>query len=133
MRQKRDQNFRSFAAMVRGKAETCAFVTQNLCDCGRNNNVDYTDKIISDVLISGIYDVEIRREILGIDGVTDRSVNDVISLVEKREMARDANMVSLDPSAISAYKQEGKKFRNTLSLPGHLLVLANTVLSTGRK
>ena len=75
MRQKRDQNFRSFAAMVRGKAETCAFVTQNLCDCGRNNNVDYTDKIISDVLISGIYDVEICREILGIDGVTDRSVN----------------------------------------------------------
>ena len=109
MRQKRDQNFRSFAAMVRGKAETCAFVTQNLCDCGRNNNVDYADKIISDVLISGIYDVEIRREILGIDGVTDRSVNDVISLVEKREMARDANMVSIDSSAISAYKQEGKK------------------------
>ena len=34
-------------------------------------------------------------------------------MVEKREMARNTNMVSVDSSAISTYKQEGKKVQET--------------------
>ena len=85
------------------------FFTQSLCNCGITNRVDYTDNIIRDVLIAGIYDIEIRRDILGIDGIIDKSVNDVVSLVEKREMARNANTVSGNMSAISSFRQENKK------------------------
>ena len=81
MKQQRDQNFRSFVAKVRGKAETCAFMTQSSCPCGITNSVDYTDNIVRDVLIAGVYDVEIHRDILGIDGILDKSVNGVVSLI----------------------------------------------------
>ena len=82
IRQERDETFRAFTARVRGKAETCDYNTS--CECGKN--VDYTDHIIRDVLLNGIYDAEIRREILGVSGILEKPVNDVIALVESKEM-----------------------------------------------
>ena len=61
MQQERDESFRAFAARVRGKAETCAYITK--CTCLRE--VDFTDSIIRDVLIAGIADLDIRREVIG--------------------------------------------------------------------
>ena len=86
MSQDRDEPFRSFAARVRGKAETCTYSTT--CTCSAT--VDFTDIIIRDVLIAGIADLDIRREILGTDLTLNRSVEDVVSLVEGKEMARNA-------------------------------------------
>lgn len=86
MHQERDESFRSFAARVRGKAEICNYIVK--CSCLKD--VDFTDSIIRDVLIAGIADMDIRREILGTDVILERSVNDVISLVESKEMARNA-------------------------------------------
>ena len=86
MQQERDESFRAFAARVRGKAETCAYITK--CTCLRE--VDFTDSIIRDVLIAGIADLDIRREVLGTTAILERAVNDVISLVEGKEMARNA-------------------------------------------
>ena len=120
LKQRRDEAFRAFAARARGKAETCGFTMSSLCTCGQSNAVDYTDNILRDVLVAGIYDTEIRREILGIEGITERSVNEVISLVEKREMAHDANMVSGNASSISSFRQEVRKThesRRSLPLP----------------
>lgn len=85
LRQEREEPFRSFAARVRGKAETCEFITK--CDCGQN--VDYTPNMSRDVLLNGIADPDIRREVLGITGITAKPVNDVISLVESKEKARN--------------------------------------------
>ena len=102
MKQKRDESFRAFTSRVRGKAETCDFVALNSCVCGVSNKVDYTDHIMRDVLVAGIYDAEIRRDILGVEGITEKPINEVISLVEKREMARDANVVTGNASAISS-------------------------------
>ena len=61
LRQDRDEPLWTYAARVRGRAESCAFKAK--CPCGQN--VDYTDYEIKDVLISGINDVDIRRDILG--------------------------------------------------------------------
>ena len=67
MNQHRDESFRTFSSRVQGKAETCAFMTSTTCICGLTNDVDYTEKIVSDVLLAGVYDTDIRRDILGID------------------------------------------------------------------
>ena len=107
MAQKRDEPFRAFVSRVRGRAETCNFVTKSECSCGITNMVDYTEKMMLDVLLAGVYDTDIRRDILGIDGITEKSVNEVTALVEKQEMARDANSVSGSTSSISR-KQEVK-------------------------
>jgi len=74
MKQDRDEQLRSFAARVRGKVETCGYTTK--CTCTLDE--DFTDCIIRDVLISGINDNDIRREILGTTGILKKT--DIISL-----------------------------------------------------
>eukprot|EP00111_Clytia_hemisphaerica_P004367 TCONS_00012481-protein len=85
MIQQLDEQFRIFASRVRGKAVTCDYKTK--CTC--NNTVDFTDSIIRDILIAGIVDSDIRREILGVKDILDTPINDIIALVESKEMARD--------------------------------------------
>ena len=101
LRQERDEPFRAFTARVRGKAETCAFTT--ICECGKN--VDYTDHVIRDVLLNGISDPDIRREVLGTTNILQTPVNDVIALVENKEMARNA-LPSSTLSAVSSFKRQ---------------------------
>ena len=115
MHQKRDESFRSFATRVRGKAETCNFVTKNDCTCGKRNTVDYTENTPGNVLVAGIYDVDIRRDILAIDGVVGKATNEVVALVERAEMALDANHVSASTSASTSAiysKQEGRSLHS---------------------
>ena len=119
MKQRRDEPFRAFAAKTIGKAETCGFTTNSACACGRSNTVDYTDRVLRDVLVAGIYDTEIRRGILGVEGIIEKSVNEVISLVEKKEMARDAHMVSGSYSSVSAFRKDVRQSQepHSKSLP----------------
>ena len=86
MRQLRDGHFRAFAARVRGKTDICAFTID--CTCGLK--VNYTNHMIRDTLLNGIADDEIRREILGSADVLTRAVNEIVALVESKEMARNA-------------------------------------------
>ena len=99
MQQERDDSFRAFAARVRGKANTCAYMTT--CTCLRK--VDFIDSIIRDVLIAGIADLDIRREVLGTSVILERAVNGVIALVESKDMARNA--LPSSASDISSFKR----------------------------
>ena len=113
MHQERDEPFRAFAARVRGKAETCEF--KATCSCG--NDVNYTDHAIRDVLLSGISVIDIRREILGTQGVLQKSINDVIALVESKEMGRNA-LPSSSMSAVSSFRnQQRKQSASHMSVP----------------
>lgn len=53
MRQDRDETVRSFGARLRGQAGVCKFLT-NCSSC--NNDVNYTESILCDVLTRGIED-----------------------------------------------------------------------------
>ena len=101
MQQERDESFRAFAARVRGKAETCPYTTMCRPTCLRE--VAFTDSIIRNVLIAGIADLDIRREVLGTSAILERAVNDVISLVESKEMAKNA--LPSSASGISSFKR----------------------------
>lgn len=101
LRQERGEPARSFAARARGKAETCAFTTK--CSCG--NSADYTDHAIRDVILNGLYDCDIRREALGVIDILQQPVNDVIALVESKEMARNA-LPSPSLSAVSSFQRQ---------------------------
>ena len=68
------------------------------------NDVNYTDHVIRDVLVNGMYDPDIRREILSQENLPKTSINDVIALVETREMARNALPSSV--SAISSFQRQ---------------------------
>ena len=104
LHQERDEQFRAFAARVRGKADTCDFHTS--CSCGES--VDYTDNVIKDVLLCGMYDPDIRREVLGVHNILKMTVNEVTALVENKEMARNA-LPSSVMSGISTFKRQSQK------------------------
>ena len=80
MSQSNDEPIRTFAARVRGKAETCGFTTK--CKCG--HDAEYTEEVIRDVLLAGIADVDIRRDALSMPGILDKTTNDVIAIIETR-------------------------------------------------
>ena len=81
MRRMRDESFRSYAARVRGKADTCAFSAY--CSCGLK--VNYSNHMIRDTLLNRISDFDIRREILGTADILTTVVNDVIALVRAKK------------------------------------------------
>ena len=58
MNQSVDEPVRTFAARVRGKAETCGFLTTTKCTkCKEDVYADYTKDVIRDVLLAGIADI----------------------------------------------------------------------------
>jgi len=103
LQQQRDESFRAFASRVRGKAETCSFSTA--CTCGLD--VDYTDHVIRDVLLSGMVDPDIRRDVLGIQNLLSLPINDIVALVETKEMARNA-LPNSSVSAVSSFARQRK-------------------------
>ena len=61
--------------------------------------------MIRDTLLNGISDSDIRREVLGTEDIVTTAINDVIALVESKEMARNA-MPTSDVSAVSAFRRQ---------------------------
>ena len=111
LRQEPDELFRTFAARVKGKAETCNFSTTSKCQCGKAVKADYTTESVRDVLLAGIADLDIRREALSMNDIQSKSINDVIAFVEGREMARNATPSTL--SALSSFKKRTKNPKET--------------------
>ena len=118
MKQLRDEAFRKFASRVRGKAETCKYETRVVCQCTKVNVVDFTDHIMRDVLLAGIYDADIRREMYGIDKILEQPINEVIAIAEKKEMARDAHSAA-SASSMSSMKLQRKKGHAGAGPSGH--------------
>ena len=83
-----------------GKPDTCAFTVD--CTCGLK--VNYADHMIRDLLLNGIADNEIRREILRSADVLTRVVNKIVTLVESKEMTGNAVFLTEVTSA-SAIKR----------------------------
>lgn len=107
-RQDFGENTRSYAARLKGKATTCSYS----CKCpkeGCGQIVDFTDIIVKDVLVTGLADEDIRKDVLGWGELDDTNINDTVRFIEAKEMARDAmNQPSIN-AAVSAYKSSQKK------------------------
>ena len=110
LRQERRELFRAFATRVRGKAETCAYVMA--CTCGQS--VDYTDQMIRDVLLNGINDSDIRRDVLGTRDILNSLVNELISIVESKEIAQNATPSPSNLSAVSMFRKQ-RALHNTMT------------------
>ena len=128
MYQGADEKFRTFAARVQGKAETCEFITDYEGACSNcthpySGKTYYTTEYIRDVLLNGIADNDIRREALSVTDMSSKSVNDIIAFVETRETARDANKSSGINAVNSSYRQNQRRIdrpkppNNTPNIP----------------
>ena len=123
MQQDPDETFRTFAARVQGKAETCEYRTKNTGTCSAvgcgtryEGYTYYTDDRIRDTLLQGIADIDIRREALSVRGIQEHPVTDIIAFVETRETARNANPAHV-VQGMSAYRRQQRGNNGPVSTP----------------
>ena len=104
------ESTRAYSARLKGKAATCSYT----CPCTGTNcdqSVDFTDIIVRDVLITGLVDEDIRKEVLGWEELDNKDINEVVRFIEAKEMARDAlTKAPVSNASISTYKKLGNKF-----------------------
>ena len=84
MRQDRDEPICAFGARLRGQASVCKF-TQQCTGC--EDNVDYTEAMIKNVLCRGLEDTEIQMDLLG-NKNQDMTLEQVFRFIEARKQGR---------------------------------------------
>ena len=106
MRQDRDEPIRSFAARIKGQAGICKYVLT--CPCQRE--INYSDYILRDVVVQGLYDNDIQLDLLS-DQNQDMSLEEVLQFVEKKEAGRrSANKLHDSQTAgISQYRRNQRE------------------------
>ena len=80
---------------------------------------DYTDAIIMLVALNGIRDPDIKKEVLSVDNLRAKSINDIISLVEHKEVARDQSRGPPEVAATAALStfKKGRRSNPNASTP----------------
>ena len=66
LKQEHGKSFREFNASVRATAAKCVYTID--CphpSCAKKSPVNYTSMVVKDILISGIEDHEIQRDVFG--------------------------------------------------------------------
>ena len=87
-KQDHGQSTRTYFAQIKGKAATCSY--QKGCSATACTHVnDYTDMFVKDVLIAGLADDDIKREVLGWADLDRKTVEETVAFIEAKEMARD--------------------------------------------
>ncbi len=109
MVQGNDESIRTFSARVKGKAQICGFQMKSSCQC--NTRVDYTQEVVKDVILSGIADPDIKmrvHDVLDDEEIDQKSVNDIIALIERKEKALQASR-GASVSALSSFKKSQRQ------------------------
>ena len=89
MKQNDKESVRSLFARINGKAATCAYnIPCSSYSC--EQVVDFTGEITKDILVTGLADEEIRKDVLGWSELDKKSAQETVNFVEAKEMARDA-------------------------------------------
>ena len=106
-RQDHGESIRSYVAKLQGKAATCNYtMVCSKSDCNQVNN--FTDVMAKDVIVAGLADDEIKKEVLSWSELDDKNVEETVNFIEGKEMARDALMKQTVNAGISMYKSRNK-------------------------
>ena len=100
MKQGKHESIHTFADKVRQRAKKCEFITQSKCRCGEVQVVDYTDKVVVDVVMAGIANAEIRSTILQTNRIEERTLDDLTVMISQEGASRKASSsADLKPGA----------------------------------
>ena len=81
-RQDRDEPVRTFCARLKGIAGTCRYSVQ--CSCPTPTTIDYSNVMVRDALVRGVYDPEIKLSLLSEKDETT-SLDETVRYIEARE------------------------------------------------
>ena len=110
MSQEHGQVFREFYANVRALASTCEYSIKctHAC-CNQKAPIDYTSNVVTEVLINGIADLDIYKEVLTHPDLDTKDDKGIVKLVEEKEIARKACSTNRgDVAALTAYRRAKK-------------------------
>ena len=102
MRQDRDEPIRSFCACLRGQAGVCKF---NIKCQGCNDDVNYTEQIVCDVIPRGLADSKIQLDLLG-DRNQDMTLEEVLKFVEAKEAGERSASRLFETQGIDASRSQ---------------------------
>ena len=108
-RQDPGEPVRQYVARLRGRANVCQWQASGPCsepECEGATVVDYTDELVKLVLLNGLAEEEIRKEILGTPDIDTASLSETVRLVESKETAARAMADEGSRVAASTYKKE---------------------------
>ena len=137
-RQSFGEKFREFYANVKAAALTCNYTVKcpNVC-CNDHPAVDYSDSVIKDVLIAGIADLEIRKDVLAWTELDGKNVKELVAFVEGKEIAKDAlNNAPISGAASISNDQKRsisdsypteQTLKAKLALKGHCITCKNEI------
>ena len=114
-KQELGQIFREFYANARAAASTCDFkISCPKACCADELPIDYTSKVVKDILIAGIADPEIRKDVLGHPDLDKLADKDIVRVVEEKEMAKNAvsSTERSDLNAMSTYRKNNRDNKN---------------------
>ena len=91
MKQDHGENVLAFASRALGKARNCKLTVRcPTCFTPPNSittNVDYSEEMVKQVVLAGMFDEEIKRKVLGTADIDTKSLNATIAIIETEEMA----------------------------------------------
>jgi len=110
VKQDHGETIREFYANVKATAATCNYTVHcpNPC-CATNPPIDYTSSIVKDVLVAGIADSDIRKDVLGWEELDSKNDKDLVAFVEAKELARNAwnnTPIAGNTAGMSGYKKD---------------------------
>ena len=70
--------------------------------------VNYTSEIIRHVVIAGLYDDDVKREVFGLPSAEEIGLNELVKFIEGKEVAREATTVSSSVNVLSQFKEQRK-------------------------
>ena len=114
LKQDHGQPIREFYANVKAQAATCNFTVKcgQTC-CAAAPAVDYTPLVVKDILVSGLADSEIRKDVLEWSELDVKSAKDLVGFVEGKETAKKAWTGQVADTAWSVQLQEAHQSRRS--------------------
>ena len=107
LKQDHGQSIREFYANVKAQAATCDFsvkCTQTCCN--GKPAVDYTSLVVKDIIICGLSDIEIRKDVLEWPDLDSKSTTDLVGFIEGEGTSKKAwSDQPADAASSSGYKK----------------------------
>ena len=70
---------------IKGKVSTCSYTLKcSVTTCAADN--DFTDVMVKDVLIAGLADEEVKKDVLGWQDLDRKTLEETVSFIEAKEM-----------------------------------------------
>ena len=109
MTQDEGEGIRKFYARVKELAAQCQLTlpcTEPTCRLRHAPYLSYCDEIVKQVVLSGIADRDIRKEVLGVDGINNKNLADTLAIIENKETAaRSVAERASSSAAMTTYKK----------------------------